>query len=64
MNGTQRNPDDGGQGNDPADPLSPGREDIVLIAGWFELDDGEDQDNLRQEHLKLSWVKCLPSESC
>lgn len=51
MKGTQWNPDEGGHGNDPTDPLSPGREDIVLIAGWFELDDGENQDNLQQEEI-------------
>lgn len=53
---TQRNPDYGSHSNDPADPLSPGREDVVLIAGWFELDDGENQDNLPSEkkHLKCS----------
>lgn len=49
MDGAQRNPDDGSQGNAPADPLGPGREDVVLIAGWFELDDGENQDNLPSE---------------
>lgn len=48
MNGSQRNPDDGGQCDDPANTLSPGREDIVLIAGRFELNDGENQNDLAQ----------------
>lgn len=48
VNCTQRNPDNGGQSNDPANALSPGREDIVPIASRFELDDGENQNDLAQ----------------
>lgn len=49
VDGTQRNPGKGSHGKDPVDPLSPSREDIVLIVGWCDLDDGENQDNLCQE---------------
>lgn len=52
MNGTQRNPDDGGQCNDPADTLSPGREDVVPIASRFELNDGENQNNLAKRDTR------------
>lgn len=53
MNCTQRNPDDGGQGYDPPNALSPGREDIALIAGRFELYDGENEDDLQEEIFKV-----------
>lgn len=49
VKGTERNPDDGGEGNEPANPLSPGGEHIVFIAGWFELDDGENEEDLPAE---------------
>lgn len=48
VDGTQRDPDDGAQSDHPADPLSPRREDVVLIASWSELNDGENQDDLKQ----------------
>ena len=50
VHSTQRNPDDGAHGDEPADPLSPGGEHVVLIARWFELDDGENQDNLQENN--------------
>lgn len=54
VSGPHRNPDDGGPGDGPTDPLSPGRKHVALIASRFELDDGEDEDDLPEEKKRRS----------
>lgn len=44
MDSAEWNPDNRRHADHPADPLSPGRVDTTLIAGRFELQNGENQD--------------------
>lgn len=60
MKSPEWDPDYGRHSDDPTNPLSPRGIHVVLIAGWFKLDDCEHQDPLlhkrreRDDEIHLS----------